>query len=153
MFRCRSRGGPSCPTQIGSSQTAQHGFACAIAMTGPCNTGNGGVFLSLCNMVSSARHTFFPSNFTSIENRTNSALPLILLDATPPPALPASSPVLMLKFESLTHAGLPSHLTFVVPLAVSEDLAIFGYGIGTGPPGVGVLHTSGKHGVTPPLSL
>ena len=39
------------------------------------------------------------SNFTSMEKRTNSALPLILLDATPPPALPASSPVLMLKFE------------------------------------------------------
>ena len=82
----------------------------------------------------------------------NSALPLILLDATPPPALPASSPVLMLKFESLTHAGLPSHLTLVVPFAVSEDFAMFGYGIGIGPPGDGVLHTSGKAVVMPLLS-
>src|SRR3954470_18559194 len=122
-----------------------------MATTGPCSRGNGGVFLSLCSMMSNARHTFLPSNFTSIENMTNSALPLILLDATPPPALPASSPVLMLKFESFTHTGLPSHLTFVVPDAVSEDLAIFGYGIGIGPAGEGVLHTSGKAIVVPLL--
>src|SRR5688572_14219276 len=106
---------PPVPGQIGLSQTRQVCLGCAIAMTGPCRTGNGGVFLSLCNIVSNARQTFFPSNFTSIENMTNSALPLILLDTTPPPALPASSPVLMLKFESLTHAELPSHFTLVVP--------------------------------------
>src|SRR4051795_10891022 len=123
-----------------------------MATTGPCSRGNGGVFLSLCSMMSNARHTFLPSNFTSIENMTNSALPLILFDATPPPALPASSPVLMLKFESLTHTGLPSHFTVVVPLAVSDDFAMFGYGIGIGPAGDGVLHTSGKAIVTPPLS-
>ena len=76
---------------------------------------------------------------------------MILLETTPPPALPASSPVLMLKFESLTQIGLPSHLTFVVPLAVSDDLAMFGYGIGIGPAGDGVLHTSGNAIVVPLL--
>src|SRR5262245_44916297 len=137
---------------MSSSQMIHFCFGCAIATTGPCTSGNGGVFLSLWSMLSSARQTFLPSNFTSIENRMNSALPLILFEATPPPALPASSPVLMLKFESLTHAGLPSHFTFVVPLAVSDDLAMFGYGMGIGPPGDGVLHTSGNAVVMPLLS-
>src|SRR4051812_13267738 len=122
-----------------------------MATPGPCSGGNGGVFLSLCSMMSNARHTFLPSNFTSIENMTNSALPLILFDTTPPPALPASSPVLMLKFESFTHVELPSHFTLVVPLAVSDDLAMLGYGIGIGPPGDGVLQTSGKAVVMPLL--
>src|SRR6476646_3643293 len=111
---------------MGSSQTRHVAFACAMAMAGPWRTGKGGVFLSLCSMMSKARQTLLPSNLTSIENITNSALPLILLEATPPPALPASSPVLMLKFESLTQAGLPSHLTLLVPLAVSDDFAMFG---------------------------
>jgi hypothetical protein len=57
----------------------------------------------------------------------------------------------MLKFESLTQTGLPSHLTLVVPLAVSEDFAMFGYGIGIGPAGDGVLHTSGNAIVVPLL--
>src|SRR5262249_16248908 len=78
--------------------------------------------------------------------------PFILFDTTPPPALPASSPVLTAKFESCKQIGLPSHLTDELPWAVSEDLAIFGYGIGTGPPGVGVLQTSGNAVVMPPLS-
>src|SRR5688572_24943440 len=82
-----------------------------IAMTGPCSTGNGGVFLSLCSIGSNARATPLPSNLTSNDTLTNSALPLILLEATPPPAVPASSPVLIEKFESLTQVGLPSHLT------------------------------------------
>src|SRR4051812_31570893 len=137
---------------MSSSQMMHFCFGCATATTGPCTNGNGGVFLSLCSMLSSARQTFLPSNFPSIENRMNSAFPLILFEATPPPALPASSPVLMLKFESLTHAGLPSHLTFDVPLAVSEDFAMFGYGIGTGPAGDGVLQTSGNAVVMPLLS-
>src|SRR5215510_12055738 len=98
------------------SQTAHLGSSRpGMAITGPCITGNGGVFLSLCSMRSNARGTFFPSNCTSNEKLTNSALPLILLDATPPPALPASSPVLMLKFESLTQTGLPSHFTVDAP--------------------------------------
>src|ERR1043166_550360 len=104
-------------------------------------------------MRSNARATPFPSTFTSKEKLTNSALPLILFESTPPPALPASSPVLMLKFESSRQIGLPSHFTFLLPFAVSEDMAMFGYGIGTGPAGDGVLQTSGKACVTPPLSL
>src|SRR5262249_50981738 len=144
---------PETSRQSFLSQIRQTGSSLASAITGPCKTGNGGVFLSLCSMISNARQTFFPSNLTSIENMpANSALPLILFDATPPPALPASSPVLMLKFESLTQTGLPSHLTLLVPLAVSEDFAMFGYGIGIGPAGLGVLHTSGKAIVIPLLS-
>lgn len=45
----------------------------------------------------------------------------------------------------------PSALTVVVPFIKSEDMAIFGYGIGTGPPGEGVLHTSGIVAVVIPL--
>src|SRR5215471_4835966 len=74
-------------------------------------------------------------------------------ETTPPPADPASSPVLVLYTESLIMTGLPSAFTVVAVCAASDDLAMFGYGIGTGPPGVGVLHTSGKTGATPPESL
>src|SRR6267378_3716181 len=122
-------------------------------MTGACSTGKGGVFLSLCSIGSNARATPLPSNFTSNDTLTNSALPLILFEATPPPADPPSSPVLVEKLESLTHVGLPSHVTVSAPAAVSLDLAIFGYGIGIGPAGLGVLQTSGKDGDTPLLPL
>src|SRR5689334_1532261 len=115
--------------QYSSSQHGHSRFGSgpgtAITTTGPWMTGKGGVFLSLCSIRSSARATPFPSNFTSNEKFTNSALPLILFDATPP-AAPASSPVLVLKFESSTHTGLPSHLTFFVPFAVSLDMAMLG---------------------------
>src|SRR5882724_6233092 len=83
----------------------------------------------------------------------NCALPLMQFDTTPPPAEPASSPVLVLYTESLIMTGFPSAFTVVAVCAASDDLATFGYGIGTGPPGVGVLHTSGKTGETPPESL
>src|SRR6185312_2558232 len=140
------------PYQNGLLQIKQTGFRGGIATAGPWSSGAGGVFLSLCSIRSSARGTFLPSAFTSNEKFTNSALPLVLLDATPPPAVPASSPVLVLKLESFTHSGLPSAFTLVAPFAVSEDFAAFGYGMGTGPPGVGVLQTSGKITVVPPLS-
>src|SRR4030095_9766319 len=111
-------------TYNGLSQIAHSGLSVlGIATTGPCSTGNGGVFLSLCNIRSNARGTFLPSNWTSNEKFTNSAFPLILFDATPPPAPPASSPVLILKFESFTHVDSPSHFTLVVPDAVSDDWA------------------------------
>src|SRR5262249_11838206 len=108
-------------------QIWQTGFSLlGIAITGPWSTGNGGVFLSLCNIMSSARATFLPSTMTSKEKLTNSALPLILFEATPPPALPASSPVLVLKLESFKQIGLPSHFTLELPDAVSDDFATFG---------------------------
>src|SRR5262245_7650274 len=91
-----------------------------------CMQGKGGVFLSLLSIKSMLRGTFLPSTFTSKEKATNSAFPLILLDTTPPPALPASSPVLILKFESLRQMGFPSHLTVWLPWAVSEDCAMLG---------------------------
>jgi hypothetical protein len=42
-------------------------------------------------------------------------------------------------------------LTFDVPFAVSDDFAMLGYGIGTGPAGEGVLQTSGNAIVVPLL--
>src|SRR5207249_4094548 len=38
--------------------------------------------------------------------------------------------------------GLPSHLTVVLPSLVFAERAIFGYGVGMGPPGLGVLQIS-----------
>lgn len=49
--------------------------------------------------------------------------------------------------------GSPSHWTDFEPLAVSEDIAMLGYGMGIGPMGVGVLQTSGKAMTTPLLFL
>ncbi len=97
-----------------------------IATTGGWRTGKGGVFFWLWSMMSNARAAFFPSSFTLKENITNSAFPLILLLTTPPPAVPASSPVLMRKLESFVQTGLPSIFTFLVPFAVSVDMATFG---------------------------
>src|SRR5262245_37387821 len=113
--------------QKSSSQTRQCGFGGgpAIAITGPCRTGTGGVFLSSCNIMSIARGTFLPSNWTSKEKFTNSALPLIFAE-TMPISEPASSPVDIMKFESFTQTGLPSQLTFFAPLDVSADLAMLG---------------------------
>src|SRR5262249_26016908 len=74
------------------------------------------------------------------------------LDFTPPME-PGSSPLLMLKFESLSMIGLPSHLTVLLPLSVCADIAMFGYGVGTGPPGVGVLQTSSWVVAIPVLAL
>lgn len=50
-------------------------------------------FLLLCVMTSPLRQAALPSILTSKEYRTNSALPLVFPDITPP-AEPASSPVL-----------------------------------------------------------
>src|SRR5947207_2116142 len=68
-------------------------------------------------------------------------------------AEPASSPVLVMKLDVFNMMGLPSTLTLALPSPVSDDRATFGYGIGIGPAGDGVLHTSGKVMRTPPLDL
>ena len=73
----------------------------------------------------------------------NSAFPLVQLDTTPP-AEPASSPVLWEKLLPCSMTGQPSASVFLLPWAVSLDWAMLGYGIGMGPAGLGVLHTSGK---------
>ena len=80
----------------------------------------------------------------------NSAFPLVELETTPP-AEPASSPVLVEKFDPCSMTGFPSIFTEELPCAVSEDCAMLGYGIGIGPAGEGVLHTSGKAVATPLL--
>jgi len=62
----------------------------------------------------------------------------------------ASSPVLLLKDDSLVETSFPSVFTFLVPDEVLLAFAIFGYGTGTGPlGGAGVLHTSGKDEIEP----
>src|SRR5262245_35471159 len=63
-------------------------------------------------------------------------------------AEPASSPVEVFKLASfvittLPEASLATLFTWLAP-------AIDGYGIGMGPPGVGVLQTSGKTGTATP---
>ncbi len=78
------------------------------------------------DMDSPIRHTFFPSNFTSNEYIMNSHSPLNLLLMTPPPAVPASSPVLIIYLAPLTMGIFPSVFTFFGPLDVSEDLPMFG---------------------------
>src|SRR3982751_4714450 len=69
---------------------------------------------------------------------------MLVLDLTPP-ALPGSSPLQLPYSEPLMAAGLPpSTLTVVEPFFRLLDIdTMTGYGIGTGPPGDGVLHTSG----------
>src|SRR5262245_53038537 len=75
----------------------------------------------------------------------NSSGPLILLDAVPR-ATPASSPVDSMILSPLRRLIFPLTFTFCDPWP-SLFLAIFGYGIGTGPPGVGVLQKSIGPGV------
>ena len=82
----------------------------------------------------------------------NSHSPLLTPEMTPP-AEPGSSPVDVEYLAPLTIGILPSVVTFLGPLLVSDALPMFGYGIGIGPPGEGVLHTSGKTVLIPPLPL
>src|SRR5439155_14140589 len=109
-------------------------------------------FLSLWNKGSPKRHTFLPSNCTSKEYIINSHVPFILL-LTTPSAAPASSPVDIMYLASWVMGIWPSVVTEVGPEEVSADCPMLGYGIGTGPAGVGVLQTSGKIGLIPPLPL
>lgn len=118
---------------------------------GFCMTGNGGVFLLLCSIKSNARSTFLPSTKVSGDQVTNVARWATVLEATPLTD-PGSSPVLLLNSESFKHTGLPSILTDLLPFAVSLENAKLGNGTG-GVPGAGILQTSGKQGVMPPLSL
>jgi len=60
------------------------------------------------------------------------------------PELPGSSPVLFSNDDFFVITSFPSIFTFLLPDEVSLDIAVFGYGIGTGPLGdCGVSHTSG----------
>src|SRR5262245_6511166 len=70
---------------------------------------------------------------------------MLVLDLTPP-AVPGSSPMQRLNSDPLMAIMLsPSAVTVLVPLTRSrENETILGYGTGTGPPGLGVLQTSGS---------
>jgi len=70
----------------------------------------------------------------------NSAGPLILLEMRPI-AAPPSSPDDIMILSPLRSACLHFTLTFDEPWPSLQE-ALFRYGIGTGPPGVGVLHMS-----------
>src|SRR5262249_23681829 len=87
-----------------------------------------------------------PSTLTLLLPFLHLAGPLNLLETTPPPAFPASSPLDIVISVSLVAVFLPIIFTLLeaVPPSIWVSMAMFGYGIGTGPPGVGVLHTSGK---------
>src|SRR4051812_2705578 len=79
--------------------------------------------------------------------------PRLTLDSTPP-MVPASSPDDFMYFAPFTIGICPSHVTVVGPCDVSDDWPMLGYGIGIGGAGgAGVLHTSGKTGLMPPLPL
>ena len=76
-----------------------------------------------------------------------------MLDFTPP-AVPGSSPKLMLYSEPLMAIILLFFaLTVLVPFFSVPWFAVLGYGIGTGPPGVGVLQTSGIVAIDMPIVL
>src|SRR5438093_12548711 len=77
---------------------------------------------------------------------------MFTLDMTPP-AVPASSPEDLEYLAPLTIGISPSVFTFVGPSDVSDAWPMFGYGMGTGPAGDGVLQTSGKAVLIPPLPL
>src|SRR5690606_8837028 len=98
------------------------------------------------------RQTFLPSNFTSNEYIMNSHSFMFTLEATPP-SVPASSPEERMYLAPFTIGIWPSVLTDVGPCEVSDDCPMFGYGIGTGLGAAGVLHTSGKTMLIPPLPL
>src|SRR5690606_18938311 len=77
----------------------------------------------------------------------------MLTEETTPPSVPASSPELRMYFAPFTIGIWPSVFTLLGPPVVSEDLPMFGYGIGTGLGAAGVLHTSGNTMLSPPLPL
>src|SRR3954466_14432211 len=111
------------------------------------------MFFLLWNNGSPMRQTLFPSNLTSNEYIMNSQTPMLTLDATPP-ATPASSPDDFMYVAPLTIGIAPSVVPLVGPPVVSEAWPTFGYGIGTGGAGgAGVLQTSGKTMLMPPLCL
>src|SRR5262249_51462725 len=74
-----------------------------------------------------------------------------------PRSVPASSPVLVPKTQPSMATEWPSHRTFLVPLARSDDFAMFTRGStmngGVGGTGGGALRTSSGGVLTPPLPL
>src|SRR5207253_1900719 len=84
----------------------------------------------------------------------NSHSLMLTLDITPP-ATPASSPDDFMYLAPFAIGIWPSAVTVVGPWEVSDACPMFGYGIGIGlgAGGAGVLHTSGKTVLNPPLPL
>src|SRR5690349_3893610 len=79
---------------------------------------------------------------------------LMLTFEMTPPSVPGSSPDERMYWAPFTIGIWPSVLTVVGPCDASIDRPILGYGIGTGGPGgAGVLQTSGKTVLMPPLPL
>jgi hypothetical protein len=92
--------------------------------------------------LSVSRTTGLPSKKTFGEKEIGDASPMTAELATPP-AIPGSSPVLFRNLLPWIITGMPPTETDVVPPTKSELIATLGYGIGIGPPALGVLQTSG----------
>src|SRR4051812_1478722 len=76
--------------------------------------------------------------------------PITMPDATPV-ATPALSPLLSGVDVPRLWAGVPPNSTLVTFGTAVGPIAMFGYGIGTGPAGDGVRHTSGNAKSWPPI--
>jgi len=75
---------------------------------------------------------------------TGDAAPFVFPDTTPPPAVAASLPVDVPRYESFKATGAPLMDTVLEPFFRSLLRAMLGKGMGTGPVGPGTWHTSAK---------
>jgi hypothetical protein len=75
---------------------------------------------------------------------------MTIWEATPP-ATPTLSPLLMVPMVDMLCAGVPPIKTLKHGGTRVIPMDILGYGIGIGPTGVGVLHTSGNPRFIPPI--
>src|SRR5262245_18011067 len=96
-----------------------------------------------------------PSSLTLGLPRLTLAGPLKRLEMTPPPAVPASSPLDIEISVFVVAAFLPTSLMRLhsVPPLDCAYMAMLTSGVGTGPPGVGTLTTSGAMKHWPPPLL
>ena len=110
--------------------------------------------VAVVKRVSRKRTTLLPSALTSGLPIFHVAAPFGLARHDAAAGVNPLRPRVLVEILALTLAsGLPSILTVSAPSAMSLSIAMFGYGIGIGPPGLGVLQTSGGAHVRPPVPL
>ena len=81
--------------------------------------------LPFCWVTSRKRTTPLPSYLTVGLHVAHVVLPFVLLETRPPPAVPGSSPTLVLRLAADVATLLPSILVFFVPFARLLDAAMF----------------------------